>query len=160
MGNGFKIGMENASLRIQRLAMSVIVRCWIEALRELILRLWREVFLVLENNDMVAIECVTNNRKLLIYQKWLAGVVPKIEDVYKPVKLSKSIPSICAPKSTFDPGGGCIGRTTGGKTAMIDKVMVGICVNRHGSYSRSQLVRLAEFEMKTIRGECRKDVKK
>lgn len=61
MGNGLQVGMENAALGIERLAVAVRRGSGIEALREFELSLWGNAALVLENYDLVGVEGITDD---------------------------------------------------------------------------------------------------
>lgn len=67
---------------------------------------------------MVAVKGVTDSRELLVCEMLFSQSSrnDKVESL--PVKVSKLAPSISAPKSISEPGGGWIGRTVSGSTAI------------------------------------------
>lgn len=67
MGDGFQIWVEDASLRVDSLAVAIVLRHRVEALGELVLRFGGKLVLALEHDDVVVIQRVADGGKLLVY---------------------------------------------------------------------------------------------
>jgi hypothetical protein len=67
MGNSLEIRVKDAPFSVKSLAVAIVVRRGVKALRELVLCFWGEFVLVLEYDDVMMIQRVTDGRKLLVY---------------------------------------------------------------------------------------------
>lgn len=61
VGDGLEVGVEDASLGIESLAVAVAGGSWVEALGQFELGLWRHMGLVFEDEDLVLEESVMNH---------------------------------------------------------------------------------------------------
>ena len=60
VGDGLQVWVKNTALCVERFPVAVAFRQGVEAASELILGFWRETGLVLKDEDVATIECVTN----------------------------------------------------------------------------------------------------
>jgi hypothetical protein len=67
MGNSLEIRVKDAPFSVKSLAVAIVVRCGVKALCELVLCFWGEFVLVLEQDDVMMIQRITDGRKLLVY---------------------------------------------------------------------------------------------
>jgi hypothetical protein len=67
MGDGFQIRVEDASLRVNSLAVAIVLRNRVEALGKLVLCFGGKLVLALENDDVVVVQRVADGGKLLVY---------------------------------------------------------------------------------------------
>ena len=66
MGDGLEIGVEHRALRIQSLSMAVSGCSGVKTLSELILSTRGKLLLVLEQNDVMLIEGISDNIEIRI----------------------------------------------------------------------------------------------
>ena len=72
MWHGLQIRVENTTLGVERFSVAVTLGSRIEALSELILGLWRQAGLILEDDDMLPIQDVLDQEEIVVYRNWSA----------------------------------------------------------------------------------------